>query len=238
MLDLRNRYRGSVLGPLWTTLSAAATVAGLGILYSALFRLPAADYVPHLAVSLILWQAIAAFLQDACLALSGSAAVIRQVPMPVSLHVLRCLFRNLLAAAHSLPLIPVVFAVFGTWPGPEAAAMLPGLLLLVLAGFSAALALGLLCARFRDIPPIVANLTQLAFFLTPVLWTPELLPPEALPWLPLNPFHALLETVRAPLLSGGADAPVWAAAIGWTALLAAAAGALFVRFRARVPYWV
>lgn len=238
VLDLRNRYRGSILGPLWTTLSTAAMVAGLGVLYAGLFRLPAADYVPHLAVSLILWQAIATFLQDACVALSGSAAVIRQIAMPLSVHVLRCLLRNLLSAAHSLPLIVVVFAIFGTWPGAGAAWAIPGLLLLAVAGFATALALGLLCARFRDIPPIVSNLTQIAFFLTPVLWTPDLLPPEALPWLPLNPFHALLETVRAPLLSGSADPAAWAAALGWTALVAAAAAALFVRVRARVPYWV
>jgi lipopolysaccharide transport system permease protein len=238
VLDLRNRYRGSVLGPLWTTLSTAAMVAGLGALYAGLFRLPGADYVPHLAVSLILWQAIAAFLQDACVALSGSAPVIRQIAMPVSVHVLRCLFRNLLSAAHSLPLVAVVFALYGAWPGAEALWALAGLLLLAVAGFAAALALGMVCARFRDIPPIVANVTQLAFFLTPVLWTPDLLPPEARAWLPLNPFHALLETVRAPLLSGGADMLVWLAALGWTALLVAVAAALFVRFRARVPYWV
>lgn len=238
VLDLKNRYRGSVLGPLWNTLSTAAMLVGLGVLYAALFRLPAGEYLPHLAVSLILWQAIAGFLQDACLALSAAGPVIRQIATPVSLHVLRCLLRHLLLAAHSLPLIPLVFAIFGTWPGAEAAAALPGLALCALAGFAAALALGILCARFRDIPPIVANLTQIAFFLTPILWMPDLLSPEMQAWLPLNPFYALLETMRGPLVGGGVTADVWVAALGWTALLAAAAAWLFVRFRARVPYWV
>ncbi|MCS6933387.1 MAG: ABC transporter permease [Acetobacteraceae bacterium] len=200
--------------------------------------MPAAEYVPYLAISLIIWQAIAAFLQDACTALSGAGPVIRQIAMPVTVHVLRCLLRNALYAAHSLPLIPVVFAVFGIWPGAGAVAALAGIPLFAVAGFASALALGILCARFRDIPPIVGNLTQLAFFLTPVLWLPEMLPPEALPWLPLNPFYALLETVRAPLLGLAAGPELWAAAIGWTTVLAAGAWLLFVRYRGRVPYWV
>ena len=61
------------------------------------------------------------------------------------------------------------------------------------------LLLGAFCARFRDIGPIVGSVMQIAFFLTPVIWQPEQLGPSR--WmLPLNPFFALLEIVRAPLL--------------------------------------
>ena len=55
-LDLRNRYRGSVFGPLWMSLSTLVMLIGLGILYGALFKLELANYLPHLAVSLIIWQ--------------------------------------------------------------------------------------------------------------------------------------------------------------------------------------
>ncbi|WP_431271515.1 hypothetical protein [Dankookia sp. P2] len=40
-LDIRNRYRGSVLGPFWLTLSTAVMVVGLGLLYSSLFKMKA-----------------------------------------------------------------------------------------------------------------------------------------------------------------------------------------------------
>ncbi len=55
-LDLRNRYRGSVLGPLWMSLSSLIMLIGLGLLYGALFKLKLSNYLPHLAVSLIVWQ--------------------------------------------------------------------------------------------------------------------------------------------------------------------------------------
>jgi lipopolysaccharide transport system permease protein len=238
LLDLRNRYRGSVLGPLWNTLSTAAMVAGLAVLYATLFRIESSDYLRHLAVSLILWQAIAGFLNDACAAFTGSAGVIRQVAMPQTVHLLRSTLRSALTAAHALPILPFVYLHTGRWPGAEALLALPGLALLLATGFAAAMLLGVLCARFRDIPPIVANLTQLFFFLTPVLWTPALLEPEAASWLLLNPFYPLLETLRGPLVEGGVGVAVWAAALGWTGLLAAAAWALFRRYRARIAYWV
>jgi lipopolysaccharide transport system permease protein len=238
LLDIRNRYRGSVLGPLWNTLSTAAMVAGLALLYATLFRIESSDYLRHLAVSLILWQAIAGFLTDACVAFTGSAGVIRQVAMPQTVHLLRSALRSALTAAHALPILPAVYLYTGRWPGAEAWLALPGLLLLLLTGFAAAMLLGVLCARFRDIPPIVANLVQLFFFLTPVLWTPALLDPDWVPWLLLNPFYPLLETLRGPLVEGGVGVAVWAAALGWTGLLAAAAWALFRRYRARIAYWV
>ena len=57
-LDIRNRYRGSVLGPFWLTLSTAVMVVGLGLLYSSLFKMELAGYLPFIAVSLIVWNMI------------------------------------------------------------------------------------------------------------------------------------------------------------------------------------
>jgi lipopolysaccharide transport system permease protein len=159
-LDIRNRYRGSVLGPFWLTLSTAAMVGGLGLLYSSLFKLSLAEYLPFLAVSLIVWGTINQIVTDACTSLTSAEGIIRQMPLPYSVHVLRCVFRNAVIAAHSLPIILVVFLVTGTWPGPEALLAIPGLLLIALNACIVALFLGMLCARFRDIPPIVAGAVE------------------------------------------------------------------------------
>ena len=236
-LDIRNRYRGSVLGPFWLSLSTAIMVVALGLLYSTLFKLPLADYLPFLAVSLIIWNLVAQVAGDACTSLTSAEGIIRQLPLPYTVHALRCVFRNAVIAAHSLPLILVVFLVFGQMPGPEAVLALPGLLLLAVNAFAVALFLGMLCARFRDIPPIVANVVQLAFFLSPVIWEPELLGERAR-WLPLNPFYTIMETIRGPLLEGGVPPLIWASALGFTLLNCAVAFAFFVRFRGRIAFWV
>jgi len=61
-------------------------------------------------------------------------------------------------------------------------------------------AVAILCTRFRDIAQIVASVLQVAFFVTPVIWKPEVLPPQAHYFVSYNPFAPLLAVVRDPLL--------------------------------------
>ena len=236
-LDLRNRYRGSVLGPIWMSLSTLIMLSGLGLLYGTLFKLELSDYLPHLAVSLIIWQWISTFIIESCSTLINAEGVIRQMRLPYTLHALRVAFRNSLIAAHSLPLIPVVFLIFGQVPGPEAFLAIFGFLLISINMVAAGLLLGMICARFRDIPSLVANAVQLAFFVSPILWKPELLG-DAMVWMAFNPFYALLETIRGPLVEGGGPWLAWVAALVYTILNVMLAGMLFARFRARIAFWV
>ncbi|MEN0077230.1 MAG: ABC transporter permease [Paracraurococcus sp.] len=237
-LDIRNRYRGSVLGPFWLTLSNAVMIGGLGLLYSSLFKMTLSDYLPFIAVSLITWNTINAVVADACTSLTSAEGIIRQLPLPYTVHILRCVGRNAVIAAHSLPIILAVFLFTGVWPGWEAFWALPGLVLIGINACALALFLGMLCARFRDIPPIVGSVMQLAFFLSPVLWKPELLGPAKAQWLVLNPFYVVMETVRGPLVEGGASAGVWASACLFTAAMAGLALGFFIRFRGRIAFWV
>jgi lipopolysaccharide transport system permease protein len=235
--DITQRYRGSVLGPLWLTVSTAVMLLALGFLYAKLFRMPVADYLPWLAVSLIVWNILAQVAADACTTLTSAEGILRQMPLPYSVQALRTVLRSAVVAAHNLPLVLVVFAVFGIAPGWGILAAIPGLALLAVNAFWASLLLGMICARFRDIPPIVASVMQLAFFVTPVMWKPELVRGWAA-WLPLNPFFAVMETVRGPLMGTGMPFASWAAALVYTLLLWIAAQAFFTRFRGRVAFWV
>ncbi len=237
VLDIRNRYRGSVLGPLWLTLSTAAMLTGLGLLYSTLFRVPLVQYLPHLAVSLIVWNMMAQMINEATDCLTSAESIIRQMPLPYTVHALRCVIRNAIVAAHNVPLIIVAFAICDHWPGAEAALVVVGIVLLGINAFAATLLLGALCARFRDIGQIVGSVVQLAFFLTPVLWKADLLTGTARTLLPLNPFYAMIETIRGPLIEGGGALAAWLAAVFYTVLLVSFAAVFFIRFRGRVAFW-
>jgi lipopolysaccharide transport system permease protein len=235
--DITHRYRGSVLGPFWLTLSTGIMLLALGILYAKLFRMDVTDYLPWLAVSLIVWNVLSQVVTDATTSLTGAEGIIRQMPLPYSVHALRVVLRNALIAAHNLPLIVVVFAWFGIAPGWVALLAIPGFALIAAGGFAAALFLGMVCARFRDIPPIIGSLMQIAFFVSAVIWKPDMVGHWE-PFLPLNPVFAVMEAVRAPLMGSTGGIVVWVAALAWTGLLVAAAWAFFVRFRGRIAFWV
>ncbi|MBW4092610.1 MAG: ABC transporter permease [Proteobacteria bacterium] len=236
-LDIRNRYRGSVLGPFWLTLSTGLMLAGLGILYSALMHETLRSYLPFLSVSLIVWNVVNQIVLDATTSLISAEGMIRQLPLPYTTHALRCVFRNLIIAAHNLPLILIVMVICRVFPGPGIVLMFVGLAILGVNAFAAALLLGMLCARFRDLGQIVASVMQLAFFMTPILWKPTSLGPKAV-WLTLDPFYVVMQVVRGPLLGSGAPPLIWVSALGFTIVFCGLAFAFFVRFRGRIAFWV
>lgn len=235
--DILHRYRGSVLGPWWLTLSTTVMLVSLGFLYARLFQIDIAIYLPWLAVSLIIWAMVSQMITDACTAITSAEGVVRQMPLPYSVHAMRVVFRNAMVAAHNLPLIILVFAIFGSWPGWNVLWALPGFLLLGINGFWASLLLGMLCARFRDIPPIVGSVVQIAFFVTPVIWKPQLIG-HWQPWLPLNPFFAIMETMRGPIMGASPSLTVWLVALFYTAVVSVVAHQFFTRFRNRISFWV
>lgn len=236
--DIRLRYRGSVLGPFWLTLSTGVMVAALGFLYSQLFKMELHDYLPFLALSLVLWGFLSSLVTDACGCFQSAEGMIRSQRMPFTLYAMRVIVRNVLVLAHNVVVILAVYAVFDVWPGWAALGAIPGLALWVADGLAVCLLLGAVCARFRDIPPIVGSVMQIAFFISPVIWKPELLVGPQAGYLPFNPFFTLLEIVRAPLLGQAASAAVWGSALAFSALLCAAAWLLFARVRGRLAFWV
>ena len=235
--DITHRYRGSVLGPFWLTISTAVMLVALGFLYAKLFQLDISAYLPWLAVSLILWTVIAGMIGESCTAITNAESIVRQMPLPYTVHALRTVFRNAIVALHNIPLIAVVFLVFGVSPSWTVLLALPGMVLLAINAFWCCLLLGMLCARFRDVIPIVGSIVQIAFFMTPVIWKPELIGPGQV-WLPLNPFFAVMETMRGPIMGTGASLYVWAAAIFYTAVVWIVAQTFFTRFRSRVAFWI
>lgn len=236
-LDIRLRYRGSMLGPLWLTLSTGVMVAAMGMLYSVLWRLPLREYVPYLALSLVLWNFLSVLVTDACFAYTLAEGTIRTVRMPYSLYAGRVVLRNLLVLAHNVVIVLLVDILLWQWPGAASLWALPAMLIWLADALAVSVLLGALCARFRDIPPIAASVMQMAFMVSAVIFRPETLGNRA--WLlGFNPFFTLLEILRAPLLGAVPGWDVYASAMLFSAILCTAAWLLFVRVRGRIAFWI
>lgn len=237
-LDIRLKYRGSMLGPFWLTISTGAMVVAMGILYAVLFRLDLRDYIPYLGLSLVLWGFAGAVVSDASGAFTNNEGMIRSVRMPFTLYAARIVVRNVIILAHNAVVVVVVNLVLWTWPPLEVAWLaLPGMVLWLTVSLALALLLGALCARLHDVPPIVTNLMQMAFFLSAVIWKPEQLGDRE--WiLALNPFFCLLEVVRGPLFGLVPSGLVLGSALAYSAVLFAVAWLVFARVRGRIAFWL
>ena len=91
-LDIRLRYRGSMLGPFWLTLSTAAMVGSMGVIYAVLFHMNLHEYLPFLALSLVLWGYLSSLVTEGCMAFTAAEGMIRSVRMPYSLYAARWWF--------------------------------------------------------------------------------------------------------------------------------------------------
>jgi len=236
-LDIKLKYRGSTLGPFWLTISTAVMVAAMGALYGSLFHMDLKTYLPFLALSLVMWNAMSGLVTDACTTFTQSEGTIRSLRMPFFVHALRVVVRTVISFLHNVPVILAVFAIFRIWPGLAVGLCLPGFMIWAVDAFAACLLLGALCARFRDIPPIVGSIMQIAFFVTPVVWRPEQLGTKGW-WLPFNPFDALMEVVRGPMLGNAPSAAVWELAIGYSLAFCGLTWLAYTRVRSRLAYWM
>ena len=236
-LDIRLRYRGSVLGPLWLTLSTAVMVGALGFIYAYLFKTPIREYLPFLALSLTLWSFLSTIVSEGSTVFTQAESMIRSMRVPFSLYIYQLLARNVLIFAHNIVVIVVVFVAFQTPVNWAFFAAIPALLLWLIVGAAVCLMLGALCARFRDIPPIVGSLMQVAFYVSGVMFKPDMLGHRSV-YLLYDPFYSILEVLRAPLLGHIPSRDTYISALGFSAVLCALGWLCFLRVRHRIAFWI
>lgn len=236
--DIRLRYKRSRFGQFWITLSMGIFVGGVGAVYGGLFHQKVHDYIPYLAVNMTVWSFISTTITESCQAFIEAAPYLRQEALPKSTFIMRVIMRNLMALGHNVVIIPLVFIIFLYAPSPVALLAIPGLVLLLAGVFMASISLALLCTRFRDMPQIIGNLLQLAFFVTPIMWHVEQLGANAFYVEVFNPFAALLRVVSEPLL-GNVPAPqTYVTVLVVLGILTILAWPSFAKFRARIVYWL
>nr|WP_319942176.1 ABC transporter permease [Rhodopseudomonas infernalis] len=235
--DILQRYRRSMLGPFWLTASMAIMVVALGILYSELFNTPIHDFLPYLCVGLLVWTLMASFVTEGGTLFTGAESYIKQIRLPYSVYVYRSTWSKFVIFLHNFVIYFGVLLYFQLWPGLTALWAIPGLLLVILNGSVLNLCIGIVSARFRDIPQVLNSAIQIVFFITPIFWKPELLKSRTF-IVDFNPFFHLIEIVRAPLLGNMPTMKNYAAVLLITIVNLAIAGAVFSRFRARIAYWV
>jgi lipopolysaccharide transport system permease protein len=236
-MDIKQRYRRSVLGPFWITITMVVFIAAIGPLYGLLLGIPTEEFMPYLAMGIITWGLVSGVILEGTTAFLSAEDLVRSVKLPFAVHIFRMLYRNLIMFAHNILAFIPVMIYLGITPRWEWLAAIPGAAIILVAGLPAAFLLGTLCARYRDLQQIIASLVQLSFFLTPIFWKPELLGGRRY-FAEYNPFHLLIELVRAPIVDGIPSALTYGKVAVLILILYAAAALFFVRYRRRLSFWV
>lgn len=237
--DVATRYRRSRIGAFWLTINIAVMIAALGAVFGTLFSQPLGQFLPFLAVGLILWGFISANINEGCTSLSDASGIILQVKMPIWVHIARVMWKNIIIFGHNLIIIPLLFFLFLRPVSMVAFLAVPGFALLVVNLLWIMMIAAVICARFRDVTQIVTNAVQVSFYVTPLLWNADMIEHRfGKELLYINPFYSLITIVRAPLMGEFPSAANWLICVvmaitGWFVAL------WFYGSRLkRVPYWL
>lgn len=206
-LDLKQIYRSNLIGPFWATISTSVIIFSVYIIFSIFLSLPFEKFLPHLAIGLVFWNFISNVMIDGSKIFIDSSPYIHNINMPLSFYVLRIFFKNLLILLHSFLIIPPIILIyfFNQLTLINLVLFFFGFTLLVTNVIWIIFIISIIGSKIRDFSMITLNLLQIAFYLTPIIWTPNIISVDKngvlYTILLLNPFFHLIEVVRSPLIS-------------------------------------
>lgn len=236
--EVRQRYRRSVFGPFWVTLSMGVQALIMGFVLSFLFKSDIERYIPFLCISLVTWTFLSTVVIEGSTCFIAMSAVILQIKRPLWIYIMLTLWRSCIIYAHTVVIFVAAALVYGVRPSTAYLLIPAGLALLVINSGWMALAAGLLSARFRDVPMLIQNAFTMLVWLTPVYYQIDQLGSRVRLMIELNPLTYVVNVARGPFLNEIPPLQAWLIVIAIAVCGWAFAFVLFVRSRARVAYWL
>ncbi len=237
---VRQRYARSRLGQFWISLSYLIMILAMGIVYTQLWHTNVDSYLPFLAVSMAFWSLISGCLMDGAGTFIASAAQMNAEYQPKGVFCLIVICRQLVFFFHNVIVLMLILLYFHRPVSWTALLLVPDLMIIIVTAYWLAMLLGIVCARFRDVPNIVASTMQIMFFITPVMWMPQTLnDSDTRFWLTeANPFAAMLDLLRAPLMNQVPTLFQYGNVIVCSLLGWGLTAFVFNRCRNRIVYWL
>jgi ABC-type polysaccharide/polyol phosphate export permease len=239
-LDLRMRYKRSLIGLGWSVIHPIAHAASFVLVFSGVLGLSPESYVTTLLLGLAVWGFLRDSAVSGCLALVSHESYIRQSPLPFGLYSLRFVLGYAIQGLFALAV--ALAAVARADPHGDKLAMIwaivPALALIFLAGWAVATTFSFVQIYFHDTKHLLEVGANILFYLTPIIYPPSLLVGRGLGWVArLNPVNLYLELVRYPLTAGELPpAKLYLYAGGFTAVLLAVAAVALTRCQKRAIY--
>ena len=239
--ELKARYRGSVLGFFWSFINPLMLLGVYSFVFATIMKGDPNDktrpdpYALFMFCGLLPWTWFSASLMEASGALISGGNLIKKVLFPAEVLPIVSVLSNMVHFAFGLIILAGFMVAKGHLPVPANLIWFP-LIVMVQLIFTAALALMLsaLTVHFRDLRDLLANILQLWFFATPIIYSyqEKSLEPYRR-FFKLNPFYHLAVPYQESLFFGGAYGHVKSLLLlgGISILLFLAAYWLFDRLR-------
>lgn len=236
-LEVKQRYRRSVLGPWWISISMLIFIASMSVIFSRLFAKSLEQYVPFFTAGFLIWSFISSGINEATDIFKNNSGFIKQINLPYNLYIFKYLTRNISFFVHNFIVYLLVICFFKFNPGWASLLAIPGILLLIINMYWICLLITLISSRFRDMVSIINNSVQILFFVTPISWMPKLIGENSI-IIKLNPLYYFIESIRQPLLGVVPSLTTWVINICIAVVGVGVSFIVFSSVRSRIAFWV
>jgi len=196
--ELQSRYRGSVLGFLWTFLNPTLLMLVYALVFSVYMRSDVPAYTYFMFVGLLPWLCFAACLTSGTSSISDRRDLLTKVRFPAQVLPATAVAVQVANFVLSVPLMLGLGLMQGHVPTWHV--LLAPLVLAVQLTFTLGLVylLSAINVAFRDLQHVVGNLVTLWFFVTPVLYPVSTVPEQFRGWVVLaNPMAGIILAYQA-----------------------------------------
>jgi lipopolysaccharide transport system permease protein len=232
LTDVRTRYAGSGLGPVWNILQPLALILIFTLVFSTIMRrmdVGGVHYTVYLCSALLPWAAFGDCLARSANAFIANAIYLRKLPIPEQVFVAQTALSAAISLAISFSLLVLLAMALGHMPSwhwlllPFPMALLLGL------GFGIGMVLGTINAFIRDVGQLVPIVIQIGFWSYPIVYHESFLPEAVQRVLPWNPVYPFLHSIRELFIMRTIPEPaLWGQMLLWTCF-AAVVGHLVLR---------
>jgi ABC-type polysaccharide/polyol phosphate export permease len=238
-IDLRTRYRGSILGMGWSLLHPIAMTIVICVAFSFLLGTPKPieQFAPYLMAGLTFWSFLSTVTVGGCQSFFAGESYIRQYPAPMAIYPLRTMLGGAFHYSLGLALVIVLGGIMHGYTGPlPLLSLIPTFILLLALGWTLAIVFAVINVRFRDTNHLSEVGLQILFYATPVIYdTKQILHrnPNMAWFFALNPLVPFLDLLHKPL--EGSEVPDLTTYLAAAAIVAvsSATAALVLRSQER-----
>lgn len=237
--DVRMRYRRTLLGPFWATLSLGVMIFVMSVVMARLFNADLKQFLPYVTSGMVTWTLLSGLVTEGTSVFISAEPLIKSLRIPLTTLVCAAAWRNIILFGHNLAIYVLVMVVMSVPVTLSTLLVFPALFLYALNAIWVGILLGIFAARFRDISPVVVAFVQVVVFVTPIFWNADQIKGRlGILLSDYNVFNHFVQIVRGPLLGNTPQLLSWAVVLGVTLVGWGVSLAMFSRYRQRIAYWV
>jgi len=203
LLEVKYKYKRSILGPLWIMLTTAIFITVISLVYKQLFNIEIANLLPYLSLGYILWILFSSIILESINILNENRAIINDMKINYFDLIIKNIFKNFILFFHNFILVAIIFLYLKITP---TVFIFFGFLNLFICGFSMIFIsyfISIFTLRYKDIGQFLSSIMFLFFLITPIFWEAKLLGNSNL--LLYNYFYYLIDFVRQPILGNNLE---------------------------------